>query len=41
MPQLLKKFYSFYVFFERAHLLTYPEADEFNSNCHTVSLSFV
>jgi len=41
MAKLLTKFYSVYVFFEGAHLLSYPEPDEFNSNCHTVSLSFI
>jgi hypothetical protein len=41
MAQLLNKFYSVYVFFERAHLLTYPEPDEFNSNSHIGSLRFV
>jgi len=41
MAQLLKDFYSVYVVFKRAHLLTYPEQDEFNSNPHNVSLNFV
>jgi hypothetical protein len=36
-----KKFYSVHVFFEGAHLLTYPEPDEFNSNSYTVSLRLV
>jgi len=41
MVQLLDKFFSVYIFFEGAHLLTYPEPDELNSNSYTISLNFV
>ena len=40
MAQLLKKFYSVYVFFEGGNLFTGSEPDEFNSNSHTISLRF-
>jgi hypothetical protein len=39
MAQLLNQFYSVYIFFERAHLLIYPEPDEFNSKSLTISLT--
>jgi len=41
VAELIKKCYTVYVFFERDNLLAYPEPDEFNSNSHTISLSFV
>jgi hypothetical protein len=41
MAELLEKFYAVCVFFEGAHLMTYPEPDEFTLYYHTVSLSFV